>query len=109
MKHGILLMDGIMGFCPDKIITKDGRYSILDFLNSNWYQEEYKFVKLEPQKVVNFINDFPGLFTTDDFFDAHYWISRGDVESQEFKDNFQKMWMMIREIEKCRKCEVKCE
>ena len=44
MKHGIILNDDFFDFCAKKIITENGRYSLLQFLNSDEvYKEKYFF------------------------------------------------------------------
>lgn len=109
MKHGILLVESALGFTQKQVITKNGRYSVFEFLNSNFYKEEYKFVELNLVDVADHINEYSDLFTVDDFLDAHYWLTRGNVNTQEFQESFQKMWMIAKEVNCCQKCEVKCE
>ena len=66
MKHGIILNDDFFSFCAKKIITENGRYSLLQFLNSNeMYEEKYFFVETglpylikTANKLFNFFNSF---------------------------------------------------
>lgn len=111
MKHGLLLTDDFFGFCADKVITENGRYSIYNFMNSSENDGSYHFQQFNPPEVLEWVRDQAMALekdkakeAIDEYTDLYYWISRGDIAAPEFKIALQRAWMILKEMSKCEKC-----
>ena len=96
MKHGIILNDDdFFDFCAKKIITENGRYSLLQFLNSDEvYKEKYFFVETEFPSLLEIAKE---LSLVEPLETAMYLIKFGDVSDPEFMKALQFVWMLARE------------
>lgn len=95
MKHGIILNDDFFSFCAKKIITENGRYSLLQFLNSNeMYEEKYFFVETGLPYLIKTANK---LSVTEEFEEAYYLMDHGDISDPEFSKALRFIWMLARE------------
>lgn len=103
MKHGLLLTDEFFGFCADKVVTENARYSLIDYLNSEDNNRSCYILQFDPPKVMEYIKE-TGIISTEEYVDMFYWLNRGDITEVNYKMALQKAWMILKEMEECRKC-----
>lgn len=95
MKHGIILNDDFFDFCAKKIITENGRYSLLQFLNSDEvYKEKYFFVETGLPSLLEIAKE---LSLVEPLETAMYLIEFRDISDPEFAKALQFIWMLARE------------
>lgn len=111
MKHGILLTDDFFGFCADKVITEDGRYSILEYMNNDENYRKCRFQQFNPPEVLEWVRDQAMALEKeeakrmlDEYTDLYYWLTRGDIADSRFNAALQRAWMILKEMSKCEKC-----
>ena len=110
MKHGLLLTDDFFGFCADKVITKEGRFSLIDYLNKS-NNDNHKFMEFNPPKVLEWMRDQAlaeevgkAKEVLDEYTDLYYWLTRGDIADPRYSSGLQRAWMILKEMNKCEKC-----
>ena len=110
MKHGLLLTDDFFGFCADKVITKEGRFSLIDYLNKS-NNDNHKFMEFNPPKVLEWMRDRAlaeevgkAKEVLDEYTDLYYWLTRGDIADPRYSSALQRAWMILKEMNKCEKC-----
>ena len=111
MKHGLLLTDDFFGFCADKVIINEGRYSLIEYLNSSYNNGNCKFMEFNPPEVLKWVRNYAISLekeetkrVLDEYTDLYYWLTRGDIADSRFNSALQRAWMILKEMSKCEKC-----